>query len=57
MINTGPYAKLVVETQQQAVKTAEAGFDFAARVLELQKQYTLGIAGLVVAATPAAAQD
>jgi hypothetical protein len=54
MITTGPYAKLVAETQQQAVKTVESGFDFAARVLELQKQYTLGIAGLVAAATPAA---
>ena len=52
MISTHPYAKLVAETQQQAVKTVESGFDFAARLLELQKQYTLGIAGLVAAATP-----
>jgi hypothetical protein len=54
MISTAPYAKLVAETQQQAVKTLESGFDFAARLLELQKQYVLGIAGLVGAATPAA---
>ncbi len=54
MITTGPYAKLVAETQQQAVKTVESGFDFAARMRELQKQYTRGIAGLVVAATPGA---
>jgi hypothetical protein len=52
MTTTAPYAKLVAETQQQAIKAAEAGFDFAARVLELQRQYTLGVAGLVAAATP-----
>jgi hypothetical protein len=52
MTNSAPYAKLFMETQQQAIKAAEAGFDFAARVLELQKQYTLGIAGLIAAATP-----
>jgi hypothetical protein len=49
---TNPYARLVAETQQQAVRTLEAGFEFAARVLELQKQYALGIAGLVVSASP-----
>jgi hypothetical protein len=54
MITTAPYAKLFAETQQQAVNAVESGFDFAARVLELQKQYTLGIAGLVAAATPSA---
>jgi hypothetical protein len=54
MITTAPYAKLAAETQQQAVKTLESGFDFAARVLELQRQYTLGLAGLIVAATPSA---
>ena len=54
MAINAPYAKLVAETQQEAIKTAEAGFDFAARVLELQKQYTLGIAGLIAAATPTA---
>jgi hypothetical protein len=54
MITRGPFADLVAETQQQAVKTVESGFEFAARMLELQKQYTLGIAGLIVAATPSA---
>ena len=54
MTTTAQYAKLVAETQQQAVKAVESGFDFAAHVLELQKQYTLGIAGLIVAATPPA---
>ena len=54
MATTAPYNKLIGETQQQAIKAAEAGFDFAARVLELQKQYTLGIAGLLAAATPTA---
>ena len=53
-MTSAPYAKLVADTQQQAIKTAEAGFDFAARVLELQKQYTLGLAGLLAAATPSA---
>ena len=52
MTTTAPYPKLIAETQQQAIKAAEAGFDFAARVLELQKQYTLGVAGLIAAATP-----
>ena len=51
---SNPYAKIVVDAQQQALKTVESGFDFAAHVLELQKQYTLGIAGLVAAATPSA---
>ena len=54
MTTTAPYAKLVAETQQQAVKTVESGFEFAARALELQKKYVLGIAGLIVAATPSA---
>jgi hypothetical protein len=49
---SNPYAKIVADAQQQALKTVESGFDFAAHVLELQKQYTLGIAGLVSAATP-----
>jgi hypothetical protein len=49
---TNSYTKFVAETQQQAMKTLESGFEFAARVLELQKQYALGIAGLVAAATP-----
>jgi hypothetical protein len=52
MITSGSYSNLVAETQQQAVKTVESGFEFAARLLELQKQYTLGVAGLIVAATP-----
>ena len=52
MATTAPYNQLVAETQQQAIKAAEAGFDFAARMLELQKQYTLGIATLVAAVTP-----
>jgi hypothetical protein len=52
MITSGSYTKLVSETQQQAVETVESGFEFAARLLELQKQYTLGVAGLIVAATP-----
>jgi hypothetical protein len=51
---SAPYAKLVAETQQQTIKTVESGFEFAARVLELQKKYALGVANLVVAATPAA---
>jgi hypothetical protein len=54
MASSNPYAKVIAETQQQAVKAVESGFDFAAHVLELQKQYTLGIAGLIVAATPPA---
>jgi hypothetical protein len=53
MITNASYAKVTAETQQQAIKTVESGFDFAARVLELQKQYALGIAGLIVA-TPSA---
>jgi len=54
MISSAPYAKLVTETQQQTVKTLESGFDFASKVLDLQKKYVLGVAGLIVAATPAA---
>jgi hypothetical protein len=54
MITNVSYADLVAETQQQAVKTLESGFDFAARLLELQKEYTLGVAGLIAAATPSA---
>jgi hypothetical protein len=54
MASSNPYSKVIAETQQQAVKAVESGFDFAAHVLELQKQYTLGIAGLIVAATPSA---
>lgn len=53
-MNNGPYANLIAETQEQAIKAAEAGFDFAARVLDLQKKYTLGVANLIVAATPPA---
>jgi hypothetical protein len=51
---TNPYAKVIAETQQQAVKAVESGFDFAAHMLELQKQYTLGFAELIAAATPSA---
>jgi hypothetical protein len=51
---SAPYAKLVAETQQQTIKTFESGFEFAARMLELQKKYALGVANLVVAATPPA---
>ena len=51
---SAPYAKLVADTQQQTITTVESGFDFAARVLELQKKYALGFANLVVAATPPA---
>jgi hypothetical protein len=54
MVTSPSYAKLVSETQEQAVKTLESGFEFASRLLELQKRYTLGVAGLVVAATPSA---
>jgi hypothetical protein len=54
MTTNRSYASFVAETQQQAVKTLESGFEFAARLLELQKQYTLGVAGLIVAATPSA---
>jgi hypothetical protein len=54
MITSTPYANLVAETRQQAIKAVESGFDFAARVLELQKQYTLGVAGLVAAVAPPA---
>jgi hypothetical protein len=50
---SNPYAKIVADTQEQALKAVESGFDFAAHVLELQKRYTLGIAGLI-AATPSA---
>jgi hypothetical protein len=49
---SAPYAKLVAETQQQTIKTVESGFEFAARMLELQKKYALGFASLVAAATP-----
>ena len=56
MTTTAQYAKLVAETQQQAVKAVESGFDFAARVLELQKQYTLGIAAIIAEATPSAGE-
>jgi hypothetical protein len=52
MFSTAPYARLVADTQQQAVKTLESGFDFAAKVLDLQKKYVLGVAGLIAAATP-----
>jgi hypothetical protein len=51
---SAPYAKLVADTQRQTIKTVESGFEFAARVLELQKKYALGVANLVVAATPPA---
>jgi hypothetical protein len=51
-MSSAQYANLVAETQQQAVKATEAGFDFVARVLDLQKQYTLGVASLILAATP-----
>jgi hypothetical protein len=51
---SAPYAKLVAETQEQTIKTVESGFEFASRVLELQKKYTLGVANLIVAATPPA---
>jgi hypothetical protein len=57
MIGTAPYAKLVAETQQQAVKTLESGFEFASKVLDLQKKYVLGVAGLIVAATPTAPSE
>jgi hypothetical protein len=52
MVSTAPSAKLVAETQQQAIKTLESGFDFATKILDLQKKYVLGVAGLIVAATP-----
>ena len=54
MALNAPYAELVADTQQQTIKTVESGFEFAARVLELQKKYALGVANLVVAATPSA---
>jgi hypothetical protein len=54
VISSAPYAKLVAETQQQAVKTVESGFEFAARLLDLQKKYVLGVAGLLTAASPTA---
>ena len=57
MISSAPYAKLVTETQQQTVKTLESGFDFASKVLDLQKKYVLGVAGLIVAATPTAPSE
>jgi hypothetical protein len=57
MFNTAPYARLVADTQQQAVKTLESGFDFAGKVLDLQKKYVLGVAGLIVAATPTAPSE
>jgi hypothetical protein len=49
---SNPYSKIVADMQQQTLKAVESGFDFAAHVLELQKQCTLGFAGLVAAATP-----
>jgi hypothetical protein len=52
MVNPAPYARLLADTQQQAVKTLESGFDFASKILDLQKKYVLGVAGLIVAATP-----
>jgi hypothetical protein len=54
MAVNAPYARLVVETQQQTIKAIESGFEFASRVLELQKQYVLGVAGVVLSATPTA---
>jgi hypothetical protein len=57
MVSTAPYGRLVAETQQQAVKTLESGFDFASKVLDLQKKYVLGFAGLIVAATPTAPSE
>jgi hypothetical protein len=53
MVSIPSYTKLVAETQEQAVKTLEAGFELAGRVLELQKKYALGVAGLFTA-SPAA---
>ena len=55
MTSTAPYAKLVAETQQEAVKALESGFDFASKVLELQRKYVLGVADVIVAATPTTA--
>jgi hypothetical protein len=53
MVSTAPYAKLVADTQQQAVKTIESGFDFASKILDLQKKYVLGVTGVISAtATP-----
>jgi hypothetical protein len=57
MVSTAPYAKLAAETQQQAVKTLESGFEFASKILDLQKKYVLGVAGLIVAATPTAPSE
>jgi hypothetical protein len=54
MATTAPYQKLVAQTQQQSIKAIESGFEFVASVLELQKQYVLGLAGIVGSATPSA---
>jgi hypothetical protein len=43
------YADVVTQVQEQTVKAIESGFDLAAKMLELQKQYALRIAE---AATP-----
>jgi hypothetical protein len=52
MALNAPYAELVADTQQQTIKAIESGFEFASRVLELQKQYVLGVAGVVLSTTP-----
>jgi hypothetical protein len=57
LISTPAYARLAAETQQQAVKTLESGFEFASKILDLQKKYVLGVAGLIVAATPTAPSE
>jgi len=54
MIDSSTYTKVVAETQQQTIKAVESGFEFAARVLDLQKKYTLGVANLIASATPPA---
>ena len=46
MATTTSYAKLAAEAQEQTVKAIELTFDFAGRLLELQKQYALGLAAL-----------
>jgi hypothetical protein len=44
---TTTYAQLAAAAQEQTLKAIESSFDVAARLLELQKQFALGLAGLI----------
>ena len=57
MTQTVPnFTEFVSQAQKQATASIEAGFDFAERVLELQKGYTLKIAEILGNATKAPAK-